>query len=158
ETSSAIKLEDLTKLVSHVQPSFKDLDSPKHDHVIIVNDSDEDEDDEVHAIENIETEDTLVPKSSSPWIKKVKKFDFVIEDGKHVHLIEEQINQQKKIEEEVKAEEAKQESEVRKEELIDLLGPELAVPAEVSLVQQLVMSLNLEGRPFSSVGKELLKS
>ncbi|GKF48272.1 hypothetical protein Tco_0141523, partial [Tanacetum coccineum] len=29
ETSSTIKLEDLTKLVSHVQPSFKDLDSPE---------------------------------------------------------------------------------------------------------------------------------
>ncbi|GJU26328.1 hypothetical protein Tco_1164949 [Tanacetum coccineum] len=52
ETSSTIKLEDLAKLVSHVQPSFKDLDSPKADHVIIVDDSDKDEDDEVHATEN----------------------------------------------------------------------------------------------------------
>nr|GEV03306.1 hypothetical protein [Tanacetum cinerariifolium] len=61
----------------------------------------------------------------SSRIKKVKKFDFVIEDGKHIHLTEEQINQQKKNEEEAKAEAAKRESEVRKEELIDLLGPEV---------------------------------
>ncbi|GKG48819.1 hypothetical protein Tco_0512966, partial [Tanacetum coccineum] len=58
ETSSIIKLEDLAKLVSHVQPSFKDLDSPEDDTVIVVNDSDEDEDDEVHATENVKTEDT----------------------------------------------------------------------------------------------------
>ncbi|GKC68050.1 hypothetical protein Tco_1100648 [Tanacetum coccineum] len=61
----------------------------------------------------------------SSRIKKVKKFDFITEDGKHIHLTEEQINQQKKIEEEAKAEAAKRESEVRKEELIDLLGPEV---------------------------------
>ncbi|GJS24700.1 hypothetical protein Tco_0453332 [Tanacetum coccineum] len=58
-------------------------------------------------------------------IKKVKKFDFVTEEGKHIHLTEEQINQQKKIEEEAKAEAAKRESEVRKEELVDLLGPKV---------------------------------
>ncbi|GJX93530.1 hypothetical protein Tco_0348116 [Tanacetum coccineum] len=61
----------------------------------------------------------------SSRIKKVKKFDFVTEDGKHIHLTEEQINQQKKIEEEAKAEGAKHEIEVRKEELIDLLGPKV---------------------------------
>ncbi|GJZ59036.1 hypothetical protein Tco_0614852 [Tanacetum coccineum] len=43
ETSSTIKLEDLAKLVSNVLPSFKDLDSPEDDPVIIVNDSDKDE-------------------------------------------------------------------------------------------------------------------
>ncbi|GJZ42584.1 hypothetical protein Tco_0589839 [Tanacetum coccineum] len=58
-------------------------------------------------------------------IKKGKKFDFVTEDGKHFHLIEEQINQQKEIEEEAKAEAARLEGEIRKEELIDLLGPEV---------------------------------
>ncbi|GJS11925.1 hypothetical protein Tco_0368721 [Tanacetum coccineum] len=66
ETSTTIKLEDLAKLVSHVQPSFKDLDSPEDDPVIVVGDSDEDEDDEVHATKNVETKDTLVPKSLSP--------------------------------------------------------------------------------------------
>nr|GEW74719.1 hypothetical protein [Tanacetum cinerariifolium] len=59
--------------------------------------------------------------------KKVKKFDFVTEDGKHIHLTEEQINQQKEIEEEAKAEAeaARREGEIRKEELIDLVGPEV---------------------------------
>nr|GEV32718.1 hypothetical protein [Tanacetum cinerariifolium] len=65
ETSSTIKLEDLPKLVSHVQPSLKDLDWPEDDPVIVVDDSDEDEEDEVHATENVQTEDTSAPKSSS---------------------------------------------------------------------------------------------
>ncbi|GJS86233.1 hypothetical protein Tco_0752774 [Tanacetum coccineum] len=47
EASSTIKLEDLAKLVSNVQPSFKDLDSPEDDPVIVVDDSNEDEEDEV---------------------------------------------------------------------------------------------------------------
>nr|GEX58026.1 putative reverse transcriptase domain-containing protein [Tanacetum cinerariifolium] len=59
EASSTIKLEDLAKLVSQIQPSFKDLDSPKDDHVIIVDENDEDE-------PNAKTEDTSVPRSSSP--------------------------------------------------------------------------------------------
>ncbi|GKB85838.1 hypothetical protein Tco_0958110, partial [Tanacetum coccineum] len=60
EASSTIKLEDLAKLVQHVQPSFKDLDSPEDDPIIVVNDSDEDEEagkDGLHATSNIETED-----------------------------------------------------------------------------------------------------
>nr|GEW26275.1 hypothetical protein [Tanacetum cinerariifolium] len=48
EASSTIKLEDLAKLVSNVQPSFKDLDLPKDDPVIIVDDSNEDEEDEIY--------------------------------------------------------------------------------------------------------------
>nr|GEW36362.1 hypothetical protein [Tanacetum cinerariifolium] len=47
EASSTIKLEDLAKSVSNVRPSFKYLDSPKDDYVIVVDDSDEDEEDEV---------------------------------------------------------------------------------------------------------------
>ncbi|GJV02032.1 hypothetical protein Tco_1335601 [Tanacetum coccineum] len=54
ETSSTIKLEDLAKLVSHVKPSFKDMDSPKDDPVIIVDDTDEDEENEIHATTNDE--------------------------------------------------------------------------------------------------------
>nr|GEY12762.1 hypothetical protein [Tanacetum cinerariifolium] len=66
EASSTIKLEDLAKLVSNVQPSFKDMDSPKDDSIIVVDDNDEDEEaDEVHATPNIEIEDTSVHKSSS---------------------------------------------------------------------------------------------
>ncbi|GKA30061.1 hypothetical protein Tco_0716306 [Tanacetum coccineum] len=58
ETSSLIKLEDLEKLVSHVQPSFKDLDSPEDDPVIVIDDTDEDEEDAIHVATNDETEDT----------------------------------------------------------------------------------------------------
>ncbi|GKC90074.1 hypothetical protein Tco_1150723 [Tanacetum coccineum] len=47
----------------------------------------------------------------SSKVKKLKKFDFVAEDGRHIHLSEEQINNQKKLEEEAKAEVAKQEGE-----------------------------------------------
>ncbi|GKA27529.1 hypothetical protein Tco_0713697 [Tanacetum coccineum] len=65
EASSSIKLEDLAKLVSHVQPSFKDMDSPEDDLVIVVDDTDEDEEDKIHAATNDETEDTSVTKSSS---------------------------------------------------------------------------------------------
>ncbi|GJV24093.1 hypothetical protein Tco_1376788 [Tanacetum coccineum] len=53
EDSSTIKLEDLAKLVSHVQPRFKDLDLPEDDPVIVVDDSDEKEDDEIHTTENV---------------------------------------------------------------------------------------------------------
>nr|GEY28603.1 hypothetical protein [Tanacetum cinerariifolium] len=76
EASNTIKLEDLAKLVSQVQPSFKDLDSPKDDHVIVVDDSDKDEEtkkDEVHPTPNAETEDTSVPKSSSPRSSQIQE-------------------------------------------------------------------------------------
>nr|GEX06755.1 hypothetical protein [Tanacetum cinerariifolium] len=75
ETSNTIKLEDLAKLVSHVQPSFTDMDSPKDDHVIVMDDSDEDEEDEFHATKNVKTEYTSVPKSSflNPHLPELKK-------------------------------------------------------------------------------------
>nr|GEX02347.1 hypothetical protein [Tanacetum cinerariifolium] len=188
EASNTIKLKDLEKLVSQVQRSFKDPNLPEDDPVIIVDDSDEDVEDEIHTIENFVTGDYLVPKSSSPrslikchksfeqvcsgssqpegeHIKKdkgkkamsskdakevstksnsddettyvpgfmvesskkkdLKKFDFVTKDGEHVHLTKEQINAQKKRKEEAKAETTRRESETRKEELIDLFGPEV---------------------------------
>ncbi|GKF68271.1 hypothetical protein Tco_0197950, partial [Tanacetum coccineum] len=52
EASGIIKLEDLTKLVLNIEPIFKDLDSPEDDHVITVDDSDEDEED-VHTTPNV---------------------------------------------------------------------------------------------------------
>ncbi|GJY29645.1 hypothetical protein Tco_0405412 [Tanacetum coccineum] len=72
ETSSTIKLEDLEKLVSNMQPSFKDLDSPE---IIMLccDDSDKDEEDEVHPTTNAETEDTLVPKSSSLGYSQIQE-------------------------------------------------------------------------------------
>ncbi|GKC85705.1 hypothetical protein Tco_1141422, partial [Tanacetum coccineum] len=54
--------------------------------------------------------------------KKLKKFDFVTEQGEHVHFTEEQIKELKGIKESIKADMAKQEVEVRKEEWIDLFG------------------------------------
>ncbi|GJT48721.1 hypothetical protein Tco_0974878 [Tanacetum coccineum] len=57
----------------------------------------------------------------SSKVKNLKKFDFFTESGEHVHLTKEQISVQKKIEEEAKAEAARREGEIRKEELIDLL-------------------------------------
>nr|GEW29310.1 DNA-directed DNA polymerase [Tanacetum cinerariifolium] len=59
EASSTIKLEDLAKLVSQIQPSVNDLDSPEDDTVIIVDESDKDE-------PNAETKEPSVPRSSSP--------------------------------------------------------------------------------------------
>ncbi|GJV61070.1 hypothetical protein Tco_1467170 [Tanacetum coccineum] len=59
EASRTIKLEDLAKLVQNVQPSFKDLDSPEDDPIIVIDDSDKDEeahtDEGLHATSNIET-------------------------------------------------------------------------------------------------------
>ncbi|GKC07222.1 hypothetical protein Tco_0998832 [Tanacetum coccineum] len=83
EASNTIKLEDLAKLVSNVQPSFKDLDSPEDDHVIVVDDSDEDE---VHTTTNAETEDTSVPKSSSPrsfQIQELTNQVLILQSQKH---------------------------------------------------------------------------
>nr|GEU62220.1 putative reverse transcriptase domain-containing protein [Tanacetum cinerariifolium] len=57
--------------------------------------------------------------------KELKRFDFVTKDGEHVYLTEEQINQQKKIEEEAKAKAARRKGKIKKEELIDLLCPEV---------------------------------
>ncbi|GJX55492.1 hypothetical protein Tco_0285389 [Tanacetum coccineum] len=72
-------------------------------------------------------ETTHVPGSMVESSKKkdLKKFDFVTKDGEHVHLTKEQISAQKKIVEEAKAEAARRKGEIRKEELIDLLGPEV---------------------------------
>ncbi|GJZ38013.1 hypothetical protein Tco_0584204 [Tanacetum coccineum] len=67
-------------------------------------DSDSD-DDEIHVARSM---------VESSRIKKAKKFDFVTEDRKHIHLTKEQINQQKKIEEEAKAEAAKCKRELDK--------------------------------------------
>ncbi|GJU75441.1 hypothetical protein Tco_1272511 [Tanacetum coccineum] len=87
EASRTIKLEDLAKLVSSVQPSFRDLDSPKDDPIIVVDDSDEDEKaDKVHAITNVETEDTLIHKSSSLMSSQIQELTnqvLILQSQKH---------------------------------------------------------------------------
>ncbi|GKA02503.1 hypothetical protein Tco_0675168, partial [Tanacetum coccineum] len=79
EASSTIKLEDLAKLVSQIQPSFKDMDSPEDDLIIIVDESDEDE-------PNTKTEDTSVPRFSSPMSSKIQELTnqvLILESQKH---------------------------------------------------------------------------
>ncbi|GKD76333.1 hypothetical protein Tco_1338954 [Tanacetum coccineum] len=53
---------------------------------------------------------------------KQKKFSFVTEGGEQIHLTVEKIEEQKRIEESLKAELAKQEVEKVKNELVDLMG------------------------------------
>nr|GFB96709.1 hypothetical protein [Tanacetum cinerariifolium] len=79
EASSTIKLGDLAKLVSQIQPSFKDLDSPKDDTVIIIDESDEVE-------PNAKTEDTSVPRSSSPRSSQIQELTnqvLILKSQKH---------------------------------------------------------------------------
>nr|GEV64455.1 zf-CCHC domain-containing protein/DUF4219 domain-containing protein/UBN2 domain-containing protein [Tanacetum cinerariifolium] len=188
EASSTIKLEDLAKPVSRMQPSFKDLDSPEVDHVIIVDEGDEDE-------PNAETKETsskkhklkleknkakaeaalLKAQPSFPNVEQLNKLqkeiptkleDFTktatsltsqvpklktlqwelpkeflslpakVESAQAklktfdalpslLLNITKSLNKFAKLEEEAKAEPAKREGEVRKEELIDLLGLEV---------------------------------
>ncbi|GJW07436.1 hypothetical protein Tco_1569859 [Tanacetum coccineum] len=82
---------------------------------------------EVSTESDSDDETTHVPGSMIESSKKkdLKKFDFVTKDGERVHLTKEQISAQKKIKEEAKAKAARHESEMRKEELINLLGPEV---------------------------------
>ncbi|GJY54259.1 hypothetical protein Tco_0445923 [Tanacetum coccineum] len=54
--------------------------------------------------------------------KRIKKFAYSIEGGETVSLTEEQVNEQKKIEQSVKDDLAKKEVELGREELVDLLG------------------------------------
>ncbi|GKB25917.1 hypothetical protein Tco_0865318 [Tanacetum coccineum] len=85
-------------------------------------------DTEAESIESdFDDKTTHVPGSTVEFSskKELKKFDFVTEGGEHVHLTKEQISAQKEIGEEAKAEAARREGEIRKEELIDLLGLEV---------------------------------
>nr|GFB26627.1 hypothetical protein [Tanacetum cinerariifolium] len=64
-----IKLKDLSKFLKNVPTDFIDLDSLKDDHIIIVDESKEDEEDKdegIHAEYNVKTKDTSVPKPPSP--------------------------------------------------------------------------------------------
>nr|GFA76468.1 hypothetical protein [Tanacetum cinerariifolium] len=65
--------------VSLLQPSFKDLDSPEDDAVIVINESDEDE-------PNAETEDTSVPRSSSLRSSQIQELTnqvLILQSQKH---------------------------------------------------------------------------
>ncbi|GKE66448.1 hypothetical protein Tco_1520609 [Tanacetum coccineum] len=72
--------------------------------------------------DNDETDEVPGQMTGSSKVKKLKRFDYVTEGGKHVHLSKEDISQQKQIEEKAKADAATQEKEARRIELINLLG------------------------------------
>ncbi|GKE24425.1 hypothetical protein Tco_1435937, partial [Tanacetum coccineum] len=65
-----IKLKDMAKLVPNVKADFKDLDSPKDDLIIVVDESegveDEDKNEEIHSTINDETEDNSASTPLSP--------------------------------------------------------------------------------------------
>ncbi|GKD28724.1 hypothetical protein Tco_1239502 [Tanacetum coccineum] len=75
--------------------------------------------------DNDETDEVPGQMTGSSKVKKLKRFDYVTEGGKHVHLSKEDISQQKQIEEKAKADAAAQEKEARRTELINLLGQEV---------------------------------
>nr|GEV95506.1 hypothetical protein [Tanacetum cinerariifolium] len=75
--------------------------------------------------------------SGSSKKKKWRKFDYVTESGDNVYLTEEQINAQKKIEEEVKAEAAKQEGEIQtRMDYLHQTKEELGIDLEKPLCEQ----------------------
>nr|GEU91670.1 hypothetical protein [Tanacetum cinerariifolium] len=81
--------------------------------------------------------------------KKLNKFDFVNENGRHIHLSEEQINNQKKLKEEAKAKAAKQEREkvykVEKRLLYAKRNKAISLGKGASKVSKEVHSLFLKG-------------
>ncbi|GKC37374.1 hypothetical protein Tco_1049758 [Tanacetum coccineum] len=105
----------LPSQVEMVQAKLKNMDAlPKS--------TDSDSNDETHVT------GSMVEPSRT---KKLKKFDCITEDGRHIHLTKEEINHQKKLKEDAKVKATKQEREVRKAELVDLLGPEGPITLKV---------------------------
>ncbi|GKC31908.1 hypothetical protein Tco_1039202 [Tanacetum coccineum] len=77
------------------------------------------------------------PMVESSRIKKLKKFDFITEDGKRIYLTKEQINQQKKIEEEAKATwQHKQEGIGTRMDYLHSTEAELEINLDIPLSQQ----------------------
>nr|GEV69053.1 hypothetical protein [Tanacetum cinerariifolium] len=73
EASSTIKLEDLTKLVSQIQPSFKDLDSPEDGLFIIIDESDKDEPNvKLKTLYSLPTELKDLPSKFNELTKEIK--------------------------------------------------------------------------------------
>nr|GEU62017.1 hypothetical protein [Tanacetum cinerariifolium] len=65
--------------------------------------------------------------------KKLKRFDFVTKGGEHVHFTAKKIKEQKRIEESLKAELAKQEVEKVKKDLFDLMGIDVVTKGPITL-------------------------
>nr|GFA11019.1 hypothetical protein [Tanacetum cinerariifolium] len=117
------KLEDFTKtIIGSSQPEGEHIKKDKGKKAMSLKDAKK-----VSTKGNYDDETTHVHgfMIESSKKKDLKKSDFVTEDGEHVYLTEKQISTQKKIEEDAKAKAARCEGEMRKEEMIDLLGPEV---------------------------------
>ncbi|GJZ57377.1 hypothetical protein Tco_0612871 [Tanacetum coccineum] len=76
--------------------------------------------------------------------KELEKFDFVTESREHAHLTKEKISAQKEIEEEAKAKAARREGEIRKKELIDLLGLEIGTRMDYIHTIEAELGINLD--------------
>ncbi|GJT30508.1 hypothetical protein Tco_0910783 [Tanacetum coccineum] len=80
DTKTKIKLEDLSKLVLNLEVNFMDLDSPKNDQPIIVEDeeyeevhTDKDQAKKVHTKDPKETDDALASQPPSPKTVKIQE-------------------------------------------------------------------------------------
>nr|GEU46394.1 hypothetical protein [Tanacetum cinerariifolium] len=116
-------------ITTHLQSPPRSSSQPEGEHIkkdkgkkVLSSEEDEKESTESDSDDEAHMAGSMVESSKT---KKLKKFDFVIKEGEHINLTEEQINHQKKLEEEAKAEAAKQEGEAKKAKLIDLLGYEI---------------------------------
>ncbi|GJX43428.1 hypothetical protein Tco_0260104 [Tanacetum coccineum] len=84
DTKKKLKLEDLSKLILNVEVYFIDMDSPKDDEPIIVQDEDEEEvhDEKVHAEQHKETKDASTSQPPSPKTGKIQEL------STQVHLLQ----------------------------------------------------------------------
>ncbi|GKC87754.1 hypothetical protein Tco_1148403 [Tanacetum coccineum] len=88
--------------------------------------------------------------------KKMKRFDFVTEGGKHIHLTKEEINEQKRIEEDAKGEAAKQEGEVRRVELVYLLGVDVVDKYYNDKLQEVVKACpNITAKGWKTIYEQI---
>ncbi|GKD17071.1 hypothetical protein Tco_1206229, partial [Tanacetum coccineum] len=80
------------------------------------------EDEETESDSEDDHANPVVSMVESSKQKKMKKFSFITKGGEQIHVTTEKIEEQKRIEESLKAELAKQEVEKVKDELINLMG------------------------------------
>nr|GEY48005.1 hypothetical protein [Tanacetum cinerariifolium] len=116
------KLKTLDALLGSPQPEGEHIKKDKGKKAMSLEEAEKESTNSVSDNDKTHVTGFMVESSRT---KKLKKFDFKTKDGRLIHLTEEEINHQKKLEEDAKAEAAKQEREVRKAELVDLLGPEV---------------------------------
>nr|GEV31486.1 hypothetical protein [Tanacetum cinerariifolium] len=128
-SSLPTELKDLSSKLNELTEEVKGLKKQVHELKLKLPGDLKDIPSKLEDFQRLDSDDqtTYVPGFTieSSKKKELKMFDFVTEDGEHVHITKEQISAQKKIEEEAKAEAARRKGKIRKEELIDLLGPKV---------------------------------